>query len=291
LPVSLRQRLDAYARLVRLNRPIGSLLLMWPMLWALWIAGQGHPDGYVLLVFVAGVFLMRSAGCAINDYADRNFDPHVERTRQRPLAAGEIQPWEALIVALVLSLAAFALVLTMNRLTIALSFAAVVLAAVYPFTKRWTHWPQLVLGFAFAWAVPMAFAAQSGRLDAGAWGMFVASCLWIVAYDTEYAMVDRNDDVKLGVKSTAIRFGRHDRLIIGLFQAGFLAILAGLGRHYDLGPLFDVGLVAALGLFAYQQWLIRGRERDPCFRAFLNNNWVGAVIFLGIVADFALARG
>ena len=291
MPASLLQRLDAYARLVRLNRPIGSLLLMWPMLWALWVAGEGHPDGYVLLVFVAGVFLMRSAGCAINDYADRNFDPHVERTRQRPLAVGEIRPWEALVVALVLSLAAFALVLTMNRLTIALSFAAVALAAIYPFTKRWTHWPQLVLGFAFAWAVPMAFAAQSGRLDVGAWGMFVASCLWIVAYDTEYAMVDRNDDVKLGVKSTAIRFGRHDRLIIGLFQAGFLAILAGLGRYYGLGPLFDVGLVAALGLFTYQQWLIRGRERDPCFRAFLNNNWVGAVIFLGIAADFALARG
>ncbi|HXH64707.1 MAG TPA: 4-hydroxybenzoate octaprenyltransferase [Mariprofundaceae bacterium] len=287
----LRQRLAAYARLIRLDKPIGSLLLMWPMLWALWIAGRGHPDGYVLLVFVAGVFLMRSAGCAINDYADRDFDAHVERTRRRPLAAGEIRPWEALIVALVLSLAAFALVLTMNRLTIALSFVAVALAGIYPFTKRWTHWPQLVLGFAFAWAVPMAFAAESGRLDAGAWGMFAASCLWIVAYDTEYAMVDRGDDLKIGVKSTAIRFGRFDRLIIGLFQFGFLAMLAGLGRHFGLGLAFDTGLVAALMLFGYQQWLMRGRERDPCFRAFLNNNWVGAVIFVGIVADFALARG
>jgi 4-hydroxybenzoate polyprenyltransferase len=291
LTASVRQRLGAYARLIRLNRPIGSLLLMWPMLWALWVAGHGHPDGYVLLVFVAGVFLMRSAGCAINDFADRDFDPHVERTRQRPLAAGEIQPWEALVVAMVLCLVAFALVLTMNRLTIDLSFVAVALAAVYPFTKRWTHWPQLVLGFAFAWAVPMAFAAQAGRLDAGAWGMFVASCLWIVAYDTEYAMVDRNDDLKVGVKSTAIRFGRHDRLIIGLFQFGFLATLVGLGRYFGLGPVYDAGLVVALMLFGYQQWLIHGRERDSCFRAFLNNNWVGAAIFLGIVADFVLARG
>ena len=289
MATAVRRRLDAYARLIRLDRPIGSLLLMWPMLWALWIAGNGHPDGYVLLVFVAGVFLMRSAGCAINDYADRDFDPHVERTRQRPLAAGAIRPWEALAVALVLALVSFALVLTMNRLTVMLSFVAVLLAALYPFTKRWTQWPQLFLGFAFAWAVPMAFAAQSGRLDAGAWGMFAASCLWIVAYDTEYAMVDRNDDLKVGIKSTAIRFGRFDRLIIGLFQAGFLAMLAGLGVHYGLGRAFDAGLAAALALFAYQQWLIRGRGRDACFRAFLHNNWVGAVIFLGIVADFALA--
>jgi 4-hydroxybenzoate polyprenyltransferase len=264
---------------------------MWPMLWALWIAGRGHPDGYVLLVFVAGVFLMRSAGCAINDYADRDFDPHVERTRQRPLAAGEIRPWEALAVAVLLALVSFALVLTMNRLTVMLSFVAVVLAAIYPFTKRWTEWPQLFLGFAFAWAVPMAFAAQSGHLGMGAWGMFAASCLWIVAYDTEYAMVDRNDDLAIGVKSTAIRFGRFDRLIIGLFQGGFLAVMAVLGRYFGLGFAYDAGLIAALVLFVYQQWLMRRRERGPCFRAFLHNNWVGAVIFLGVVADFALAHG
>lgn len=285
------QRLNAYTRLIRMDRPIGSLLLMWPMLWALWIAGRGHPDGYVLLVFVAGVFLMRSAGCAINDYADRDFDPHVERTRQRPLAAGEIRPWEALAVAALLALVSFALVLTMNRLTVMLSFVAVALAAVYPFTKRWTQWPQLFLGFAFAWAVPMAFAAQSGHLGMGAWGMFAASCLWIVAYDTEYAMVDRDDDLAIGVKSTAIRFGRFDRLIIGLFQAGFLAVMAVLGRHFGLGLPYDAGLVAALVLFAYQQWLMRRRARAPCFRAFLHNNWVGTVIFLGVVADFALVHG
>jgi 4-hydroxybenzoate polyprenyltransferase len=289
--IAIGQRLNAYARLIRADRPIGSLLLMWPMLWALWIAGRGHPDGYVLLVFVAGVFLMRSAGCAINDYADRDFDPHVERTRQRPLAAGEIRPWEALAVAALLALVAFVLVLTMNQLTVGLSFVAVVLAAVYPFTKRWTEWPQLFLGFAFAWAVPMAFAAQAGRLGVGAWGMFAASCLWIVAYDTEYAMVDRNDDLRIGVKSTAIRFGRYDRLIIGLFQVGFLAVMLGLGRYFGLGPAYDAGLAAALMLFGYQQWLMRGRERGRCFRAFLHNNWVGAAIFLGIVADFALARG
>lgn len=285
------RRLNAYARLLRLDRPIGSLLLMWPMLWALWIAGRGHPDGYVLLVFVAGVFLMRSAGCAINDYADRDFDPHVERTRGRPLAAGEIRPWEALAVAALLALVSFALVLTMNRLTVGLSFVAVLLAALYPFTKRWTQWPQLFLGFAFAWAVPMAFAAQAGHLGLGAWGMFAASCLWIIAYDTEYAMVDRNDDVRIGVKSTAIRFGRFDRLIIGLFQVVFLAVMAVLGRHFGLGLAYDAGLVAALMLFGYQQWLIRGREREPCFRAFLHNNWVGAAIFVGVVADFALSRG
>lgn len=287
----LRKRLNAYARLLRLDRPIGSLLLMWPMLWALWIAGHGHPDGFVLLVFVAGVFLMRSAGCAVNDYADRDFDPHVERTRGRPLAAGEIRSWEALVLATLLALVSFSLVLTMNRLTVILSFVAVALAVLYPFTKRWTHWPQLFLGFAFAWAVPMAFAAQSGRLGLDVWSMYMGSCLWIVAYDTEYAMVDRSDDLKVGIKSTAIRFGRFDRIIIGLFQLGFLAVMAGVGNLFNLNYAYDAGLITALLLFGYQQWLIYGCERDACFRAFLNNNWVGAVIFLGIVADFVLARG
>jgi len=268
--------------LMRLDRPIGSLLLMWPTLWALWFASNGKPGWSVLVVFVAGVFLMRSAGCVVNDYADREFDPHVERTRNRPIAAGRVSPGEAKILFVVLSLSAFLLVLTMNRLTIELSFVGVFLAATYPFMKRYTHLPQFYLGAAFGWSIPMAFAAVTGELPPVTWIVFLANIFWSVAYDTAYAMVDREDDMKVGVKSTAILFGKYDRFMIGVFHILCLGFLAWAGALAQLGVIYFVGLVIALSLAVWQQWLIRDRQGPACFRAFLNNNWFGAAIFAGL---------
>lgn len=281
-----RDRLYQYFLLTRLHRPIGTLLLLWPTLWALWLAAKGFPDTLVLVVFVAGVVLMRSAGCVINDYADRRFDPHVARTRERPIAAGKVSPREALILFAVLCLIAFALVLLMNRLTILLSLVAVVLAAIYPFTKRITHLPQIVLGVAFGWAIPMAFAAQTGELPRIAWLLLVVNVLWSTAYDTEYAMVDREDDLRIGVKSTAILFGEADRLIIGILQLLVLFGLVLVGQMAGLGMYFYLGLTVAAALALYQQHLIRERRPEACFQAFLNNNWFGAAVFAGIALDY-----
>lgn len=282
------QRLKSYARLMRVDRPIGTYLVLWPTLWALWIAGEGHPDGMILLVFVIGTFLMRSAGCVINDFADRRIDPHVKRTKARPLAVGEVSSREALALFGVLCLGAFLLVLLMNRLTVMLACAGIVIAAIYPFMKRYTHWPQAFLGVAFAWGMPMAFAAQTGTVPDGVWIMLAANICWVIAYDTMYAMVDRDDDLKIGVKSTAILFGRYDRLIIGLFQVGFLALMAVAGRWFGLGLVYETGLAVAAGFGVYHQYLIRKRERDPCFKAFLNNHYLGMAIFVAIVLDFVL---
>jgi 4-hydroxybenzoate polyprenyltransferase len=284
--MDIAAKLGDYAQLMRLHRPIGTLLLGWPTLWALWIAGQGRPDGRVLLVFVLGVLLMRSAGCVINDYADRDFDPHVERTRDRPIAAGRVSPREALVLFAVLCLVAFALVLTLNRLTVALSVAGAFLAATYPFLKRYTHLPQFYLGMAFGWGIPMAFAALTGEVPPLAWVLFAANIAWAVAYDTAYAMVDRDDDLKVGVKSTAILFGRYDRLMVGVHHAATLALLAVVGFMAGLGPLYHAGLAVAAGIAVYQQYLIRDRSRDGCFRAFLNNNWFGAAVFAGLALDY-----
>jgi 4-hydroxybenzoate polyprenyltransferase len=282
----MKDRLTQYAQLMRLDRPIGIFLLMWPMLWALWIASKGNPNLLVLLVFASGVVLMRSAGCVINDYADRKFDPHVERTRDRPIAAGRVKPKEALALFAVLCLTAFGLVLLMNRLTIMLSFAGVVLAALYPFMKRFTHLPQVFLGMAFGWAVPMAFAAQTGEVPKVAWLLFVATVLWATAYDTMYSMVDRKDDLKIGVKSTAILFGEADRAIIATIQILLLAALLMVGQTAGLGGYYYFGLLLAAGLALYQQYLIREREPRACFQAFLNNNWFGAAVFTGIFLDY-----
>ena len=275
-----------YARLARMHQPIGSLLLLWPTLWALWIAGAGEPDPAVVLVFVAGVFVMRSAGCVMNDFADRKIDPHVQRTRSRPIASGRVTPREALGVFAVLCLVAFALVLTLNRLTLLYSFAAVALAASYPFMKRWTYLPQVYLGVAFGWGIPMAFAALVGEVPPLAWLLLTGVVAWAVAYDTMYAMVDREDDLRVGVKSSAILFGDADRFFTGASQIALLAVLVLAGRQAGLGPLHAIATAAAALLFAYQQYLIRNREPAACFRAFLNNNWVGAVVFAGIVADY-----
>lgn len=281
-------RLKEYALLVRLDRPIGNLLLLWPTLWALWFAGTGSPAFKNVVIFVLGVVFMRAAGCAINDFADRDFDPHVKRTTQRPLARGAIEPWEAVMVFVVLALLSFGLVLLTNRLTVLLSVPAVIIAASYPFMKRWTHLPQLHLGVAFGWAIPMAYAAETGSLPPECWLLFIANIFWATVYDTMYAMVDRDDDLKIGVKSTAVLFGDTDRVIIGILQFCFLATLILAGHRAGLGHWYVLGVLGAGILSAYQQFLIRNRERMPCFKAFLNNNWLGAVVFAGIVVDFLL---
>ena len=284
------ERLPLYLKLMRADKPIGTLLLLWPTLWALWIAAGGIPQWHLLAIFVLGTFLMRSAGCVINDFADRNFDAHVKRTAQRPLATGAVSRREALMLCGILCALAFILVLFTNRLTILLSFGAVMLAGLYPFMKRYTQMPQLVLGAAFGWGIPMAFAAQSNALPAGCWVLFIANLLWTVAYDTFYAMVDRDDDIKIGVKSTAILFGDDDRLITGMLQACTLMALALVGSQFKLGYWYFVALIGAAALFIYQQYLIRFRQREACFRAFLHNNWVGATIFAGIFLHYFLAR-
>lgn len=283
-----RERLVLYARLVRLDRPIGIFLLMWPALWALWIAGEGNPPWPIVLVFVVGVVLMRSAGCAINDFADRDFDGRVARTRGRPLAAGLVGPGETIGMFLVLGLASFALVLLLDWRTVALSVVALGLAVVYPFMKRYTHVPQLFLGVAFGWAVPMAFTAVVGSVPWSAWVLFGATVVWALVYDTQYAMVDREDDLKVGIKSTAILFGRYDRLLIGLLQVLLLILLAYVGYLAERGVWYGAGLAVAAALAGYHQYLIRDREPAACFRAFLDNNHLGMAVFLGLVTDYAL---
>ena len=282
----MKDRLIQYAHLMRLNRPIGIYLLLWPTLWALWIAGEGRPNFLVTIVFVSGVVLMRSAGCVINDYADRELDPHVQRSRDRPIAAGRVKPKEALLLFILLSLGAFALVLLMNRLTIYLSLAGVALAASYPFMKRYTHLPQVYLGAAFGWAVPMAFAAQTGGIPKVAWLLFVATVLWATVYDTMYGMVDREDDIKIGVKSTAVLFGEADRFIIAIIQVLFLGALLLVGQTAGLGGYYYFGVLLAAALSIYQQYLIRDRDPKYCFQAFLNNNWLGASVFSGLVLNY-----
>lgn len=284
----VQDRLVQYARLARLDRPIGNFLLLWPMLWALWIAAEGVPDPLVLVVFVLGVLVMRAAGCVINDFADRNIDGHVKRTKLRPMAQGKVSAREALTLFVILCLVAFGLVLLMNRLTILLSFVAVALAATYPFMKRYTHLPQVHLGAAFGWAVPMAFAAQANALPPIAWLLFISAVVWATVYDTQYAMVDRDDDLKIGVKSTAVLFGEADRLIVGILQALMLITLVVAGQQVGLGWTWYLGLAIAAALFVYQQWLMRDRERQACFRAFLNNNVLGGIVFLGVVLHYAL---
>jgi 4-hydroxybenzoate polyprenyltransferase len=281
-------KLNAYWRLMRFDKPIGTLILLWPALWALWIAGNGHPSTKALLAIALGTVIMRAAGCVINDYADRNFDPHVERTRLRPIAAGEVSPKEALWLFVGLCLSAFILVLQLNTLSILLSFPGAFLAASYPFTKRFTSLPQAYLGIAFGWAVPMSFAAETGTIPTEAWILFAATAIWALIYDTMYAMVDRDDDLKIGVKSTAILFGRHDRLIIGGLQVLMLGLLYLAGIHAKLGLAYDGGLLVGLGLFAYQQWLIKRHVKTQCFAAFLNNNWFGASVFAGIWLDYVI---
>lgn len=281
-------RFFAYWQLMRLDKPIGTFLLLWPTLWSLWIAGAGHPDWRLLLIFVAGTFIMRAAGCVINDFADRGFDGHVKRTRARPLVTGRVSPQGAIALFIGLSLSAFCLVLLTNTLTVQLSFAGIALAFCYPFMKRHTYLPQVFLGAAFSWGIIMAYTAQTGRLDPAIWLIYIANLLWTVAYDTFYAMVDRDDDLKIGIKSSAILFGSNDRIITAMLQALTLAALMLAGNKFDLGMYYLAGLGLAACLFIYQQTLIRYRQRDACFRAFLNNNYVGLVIFVGLVLDYRL---
>lgn len=274
-----------YKQLMRVDRPIGTYLVAWPALWALWLAADGMPALHLIIVFVLGAFLMRSAGCVINDFADRNIDGHVERTQHRPLATGSVSPKEALQLFIVLCICAALLLVFTNRLTALLAFGAVMLAALYPFTKRFTHFPQVVLGMAFSWAIPMAFAAQSNTLPVIIIPLYIAVVLWVVAYDTCYAMVDRDDDIKIGVKSTAVLFGRYDKLIIALLQAAFILLLIYIGLVLPMGLAYFIAVGIATGLCTYQQLIIRQREKSQCFAAFLNNNYVGAVIFIGIAID------
>jgi len=273
-------------KLARLDKPIGIYLVLWPTLWALWLAAEGIPSLKVLVIFVAGSILMRSAGCVINDFADRNIDGDVERTKGRPLVTGEISTKGALVFFCLLCLLSFLLVLQTNELTIYLSFGAVILASVYPFMKRYTYLPQVVLGAAFAWSVPMAFAAQTNEIPQLVWLVYIATLLWTVAYDTMYAMVDREDDIKLGVKSTAILFGHADRAIVAFLQVLVILTLCLIGEKAKLGQFYLLSVVVASTLFVYQQHLIRFRDRDSCFQAFLNNNWVGLCIFIGLVLDY-----
>ncbi|MBM7063345.1 4-hydroxybenzoate octaprenyltransferase [Pseudomonas sp. UL073] len=277
-----------FIQLMRMDKPIGIYLLLWPTLWALWIAGEGRPSVKNLVIFLLGTVLMRAAGCVINDYADRNFDGHVARTRERPLASGRVSAKEALVLFAVLLLVSFGLVLLTNATTIWLSFGGVALAACYPFMKRYTFYPQVVLGMAFSWGIPMAFTAETGELPMAAWLLYIANLLWTVGYDTYYAMADREDDLKIGVKSTAILFGDADRLIILSLQGLALLCLLLAGSRFELGLCFHLGLLAAALCFAWEFWLTRAREPLVCFQAFLHNHWAGLAIFLGLVLDYAL---
>lgn len=281
-PTGLLTRLPDFLALMRLDRPIGTWLLMWPTLWALWIAAEGVPPRDILLIFVAGVYLMRAAGCIVNDYADRNFDGHVKRTRNRPLATGRISEREAKVLFVTLLLAAFVLVWFTNGFTVWLSLIGAALAATYPFMKRYTHFPQVVLGAAFSWGIPMAFGAVQETVPPVAWWLFFAYVLWTVAYDTQYAMVDRDDDLRVGIKSTAVLFGRYDCLIIGLLQIATLVLLIIAGTQIGLGGFYWLGLAGMAATFIHQQRLIRDRDRDRCFQAFLNNHWSGLMVFAGV---------
>jgi 4-hydroxybenzoate polyprenyltransferase len=288
--VSWRERLRRYALLVRLHRPIGILLLLWPTMWALWLAGEGQPPWGIVLVFMVGVAIMRSAGCAINDYADRDFDGCVTRTRTRPIAMGLVTPGEAIGVFVALSLLAACLLVFLNWPTRFMSLVALLLAAVYPFMKRFTHLPQVMLGAAFGWAVPMSFMALNGSIPLMAWLLFVATVIWALIYDTQYAMVDREDDLKIGIKSSAILFGRYDNLIVGLLQVVMLLLLFLVGMMAERGLFYQLGLLAGGGLFLYQQWLTRQRQPKACFDAFLNNNLFGLVIFIGLLLDYLIVH-
>ncbi len=274
-----------YLKLTRLDRPIGTYLLLWPTLTALWLAADGLPNIKTLVIFVLGVVFMRSAGCVINDFADRKFDAHVKRTAARPLATGLVSEKEAITLFLALVGVSFLLVLMTNWLTVQMSVVAVLLAASYPFMKRYTYLPQVALGAAFSWAIPMAYTALKEPLVQATWLLFSANVIWTVMYDTQYAMVDRDDDLKIGIRSTAILFGEADKAIIGLLQLMAWLAWALIGYQAELGVFWWLGLVIAAGLFGYQQWLIRERQRDPCFQAFLNNHWVGLAIFLGLFVD------
>jgi len=288
---ALAARLTLYERLMRLDKPIGTLLLLWPTLWALWLASDGKLTGRVVWIFVLGTLLMRSAGCVMNDLADWRFDAKVRRTRDRPLATGAVSRGEAWVLAAALTLAAFALVLSLNRLTLLLSFAALGLAATYPLTKRFLAIPQAYLGIAFGFGIPMGYAAVLGTIPSEGWWLLAANIFWAIAYDTEYAMVDRDDDVRIGIKTAAITLGRHEVAAVMACYGATLALLAGIGVHHSLGVLYYGGLAGAAMLMAYHYRLIRGRDRDACFKAFNHNNWVGAVIFAGMFADFAMRRG
>jgi 4-hydroxybenzoate polyprenyltransferase len=285
---SALKRVDAYERLIRLDKPVGTLLLLWPTLWALWIAAEGRPQIGVVILFVLGTFLMRSAGCAMNDWADRDYDGHVARTRGRPLAAGEIAPAEALAVGAVLATLAFAVVLFLNLFAILLSFAALAIACLYPFAKRVFPLPQLCLGVAFGFGVPMAFAAVADALPWQCWLLFAASILYGFAYDTEYAMVDRDDDVKIGIRTSAITLGRHDVAAVMASYAAMLALLAGLGIALGLAWPYFAGIAAAAPMLLYHLHLIRGRSREGCFRAFRHSSWMGFAVFAGIVLSYEL---
>lgn len=284
----LYDRAYQYWHLMRFDRPIGIFLLLWPAMWALWIAGKGQPDPLIIAVIVSGVVVMRGAGCVINDYADRKFDPLVSRTRQRPIAAGRVTANEALILFGLLVASAFALVFLLNWMTIMLSFVGAILATSYPFMKRYTYFPQVYLGLAFGWAVPMVFAAQTESVPKTAWLLYIATILWAMAYDTMYAMVDRDDDLKIGVKSTAILFGDLDRMFVGIIQVLVVLTLIAVGNQEAMGWAYFMALFVAVGFAVYQQILISDRSKEGCFKAFLNNSWFGAVIFAGIATHYWL---
>jgi len=288
VPQPYASKLVEYSLLMRMNKPIGTYLLLWPTLWALLFAEKGAPSLFLLFVFICGTFLMRSAGCVINDIADRKFDGHVERTQARPLARKAVSTKEAVALFLVLSLVAFGLVLLLNVFTITLSFVAIIIASLYPYMKRYTYFPQLILGAAFAWSIPMAYAASTNTVPPEAWLLYISTLLWVLAYDTFYGMVDRKDDMKIGIKSTAILFGDADLPIIAMIQGFFLFGMLLLGNRYDLTWPYYLSLLASVGFMAYQFWITRKRQPDQCFKAFLNNNYIGLSIFVGIALHYAI---
>jgi len=283
---NLSKTIQPYIELIRINKPIGIFLLLWPTYWALWIASSGHPDIKLVIIFTIGTVLMRSAGCAINDFADREIDPQVDRTCSRPLPKKTLKPYQAVLAAALLSFIAFLLVLQTNQETILMSFVALLLASIYPFTKRFTMIPQVFLGAAFAWSIPMAFAAHSAPLNSLTWMLFAITVFWTIAYDTIYAMIDRKDDIQIGIGSTAILFGRNDRQIIAILQSIVALGLLFIGQQSDLGNIYYLGVTFAIATFIYQQWLIRARRPKDCFRAFLNNAWTGGAIFLGFALGY-----
>jgi 4-hydroxybenzoate polyprenyltransferase len=286
--MNFNERINLYIKLTRLNRPIGILLLLWPTLWGVWIAGNGQPAWSIVAIFVLGTVLMRSAGCAINDYADRDFDKQVKRTQDRPITSGKLAPKEAVLLAAGLSLLAFLLILPLNGLTLLLSIPALFFAASYPYTKRFFAIPQAYLGIAFGFGIPMTFAAQLGNVPAIAWWLLIANVFWAIAYDTEYAMVDRDDDIHIGIHSSALFFGKYDIAAVMICYGVTLAILAVVGSTLELGMVYYIGLLSAAGIAIYHYTLIRERQREACFKAFLHNNWFGAAVFIGIALDYLL---